>query len=309
MKYLWLSLLLFSLTTGCQLLTAQTISFGGYCDTTSNPGQAFELNGLGQRTSTNCTYSPGSPNPSVFQGELVTQNGTIRNLYVKQQQLNFSNMGGTATVWINPKAGGLPTVTSISCNLSFSTSTLYLCSNTGSAYTVVPGDRVLVVVTPSPGLSISPVSATLDEVTTTTTLQPYIGYCGSDSNPGLDFVLNGLGQRSLTPCTYGPGSPTVSVFLGEVIRKNGVLRNLYAKQQQLNSAPYGGTVTVWVNQKTGGSPVQTGISCVLSPNGSLYTCNNTGGSFNVVTGDKVIVIVTPPNGQSTNPVVATVDVQ
>ena len=51
---------------------AQTITaMGGYCDTVSDPGQAFVLELLGQSglpTSDQCTYGPGSPNVSVLLG-------------------------------------------------------------------------------------------------------------------------------------------------------------------------------------------------------------------------------------------------
>jgi hypothetical protein len=286
----------------------QTVtSFGGSCDTTSNPGAAFVLNGLGQTSTHNCTFGPGSPTPSVFLGTLMRQNGTLQGLHVKQFELNSAVMGGTVTIWVNPKTGGLPVSTSISCSLGFSSSTLYLCSNTGNTFSVVSGDRVFAVVTPPPNVSISPVTATIDLTTTTTTTTPFSGLCGSVSF-STPFVLFGLGQMSDQNCVYGPGAP-VQAFLGQVLTKTGTLRNLYVKQQQLNSAPFGGTVTVWINPKTGTVPVQTPISCTLSLNGSIATCNNTSSTFSVQTGDQVIVIVTPPGGMTVSPVTATIDVQ
>jgi hypothetical protein len=282
-----------------------TVSFGGYCDTTSNPGQLFVLHGLGQNSATACTYGPG--NPTVLIGQLVSQNGTLTNLVVKQQQLNGAPMGGTVTVWVNPKTSGAVIQTSISCSPSFFSSGLYKCSSSNT-YSVVAGDRIIVIGTPPPGTSISPVEATVDLATTSTAVQPFAGYCGSVSNTGLQFVLNGLGQNSNTNCVYGPGSP-VSAFLGTVLPRTGTLKNLYVKQEQLNFAPMGGSVSVWVNQKSGGSPVQTAIACALASSGSLYLCNDTSHTFSVTTGDKVIVIVSPPGGQSISPVTATVDVQ
>ena len=43
--------------------------------------------------------------------------------------------------------------------------------------------------------------------------------------------------------------------------------------------------------------------------GTLYRCSNTASSYSVTTGDQVIVIVTPPGGQTVSPVTATIDVQ
>jgi hypothetical protein len=149
-----------------------TTSMGGYCDTTSFPGQPFVLDGLGQVTSNQCTYGPGSPNVSALLGKLITSNGTLKNLYVKQFQLNSANMGGTATICINPKTGTLPFVTSLSCSLSFSSSNLYTCHNIGNTVNVVAGDRIIAVVTPPGGVSISPVTATVDITTSATTTQP-----------------------------------------------------------------------------------------------------------------------------------------
>lgn len=280
---------------------------GGYCDTVSLPGQAFVLDGLGQSTSDVCTYGPGSPNVSALLGTLVTENATLKNLYVKQFQLNGANMGGTARIWVNPKTGGIPVSTPLTCTLSYSSSNLYTCHNTASTYTVVAGDRVIAIVTPPSGQSISPVTATIDLATTTTATTPTVGYCGSVSY-GTPFVLYGLGQMSNTNCTYGPGSP-VQAWLGQVLTKTGTLKNLYVKQQQLNSAPFGGTVNVWVNPKTGTSPIETSISCTLAANGSLYTCSNTFSTYSVTTGDQVIVIVTPPGGNTVSPMTATIDVQ
>jgi aspartate 1-decarboxylase len=101
----------------------------------------------------------------------------------------------------------------------------------------------------------------------------------------------------------------VQAWLGQVLTKSGTLRNLYVKQEQLNSAPFGGTINVWVNPKTGTSPIQTSIACTLAPNGNLYTCNNTAATYSVQTGDQVIVIVTPPGGNTVSPMAATIDVQ
>lgn len=282
-----------------------TTSMGGYCDTVSNPGSAFVLKGLGQDTDNRCIYGPGSPNVSAILGTLIGSNGTLQNLYVKQFQLNGANMGGTVRVWVNPKTGGIPVSTSITCSLS-SNGSLYTC-HSSSTYSVVAGDQVIVIVTPPSGQSISPVTATIDLATTTTATTPTAGYCGSVSY-STPFVLFGLGQKSNSNCTYGPGNP-VQAWMGQVLTKTGTLKNLYVKQQQLNSAPFGGTVSVWVNPKTGTSPVQTSISCTLAANGTLYTCSNTASSYSVQTGDQVIVIVTPPGGQTVSPVTATIDVQ
>ena len=285
-----------------------TISLGGYCDSVSNPAQAFVLNGLGQITNTNCVYGPGSPDISVFLGQAIPQSGTLTNLVVKEQQLNSAPMGGTATVWVNQKTGGAVVQTSISCNLAFFSTALYKC-NSAATFSVVAGDRIIVIVTPPNGQSMSPVEATVDINTVSTAYQTFVGYCGSVSNTGLAFVLNGLGQTTNTNCVYGPGSPNVSVFLGQAIPRTGTIKSLYVKQQQLNFAPFGGTVSVWINQKNGGSPVQTSISCSLVQQGSLALCNDTLHTFSVTTGDKVIVIVTPPSNLSISPVTATIDVQ
>ncbi len=301
------SFLLASMLMAAGVAQAQTtISLGGYCDSVSNPVQPFVLNGLGQNSLTTCTYGPG--NPTVLIGQLITQSGTLTNLVVKQQQLNSAPMGGTVTVWVNPKTGGTAIQTAISCSLTFVSSGFYKCSS-ASTFSVVAGDRITVIATPPSGTSMSPVEATVDVNTVATAYQSFAGYCGSVSNTGLAFVLNGLGQTTNTNCVYGPGSPSVSVFLGLAIPRTGTLKNLYVKQEQLNSAPFGGTVNVWVNQKNGGTPVQTSISCSLAPSGSLYLCNDTAHTFSVTTGDKVIVIVTPPPGLSVSPVTATVDVQ
>ena len=83
--------------TLCTRMPAQTLTrvLSGYCDTVSNPGQEFVLFGLGERFTapyapgkeyTACTFGPGSP--SVFLGEVVGNGGTVKNLYVKQTQLN-----------------------------------------------------------------------------------------------------------------------------------------------------------------------------------------------------------------------------
>ncbi|MFZ0285377.1 MAG: hypothetical protein WAL32_09105 [Terriglobales bacterium] len=290
---------------------AQTITaMGGYCDTVSDPGQAFVLDQLGQSglpTSDQCTYGPGSPNVSVLLGALVKQSGTLENLYVKQFTLNGADMGGTVVIWDNPKTGGIPVNTGLTCNLAYAASGIYTCHNTSSTYSVVAGDRLIAVVTPPAGESISPVTATINIATTTTATTPTLGYCGSVSY-STPFVLNGLGQMSTTNCTYGPGSP-VQAWMGQVITKTGTLKNLYVKQQQLNSAPFGGTVNVWVNPRAGTSAVETSIACTLGSSGSLYTCNNTSASYSVSAGDQVIVIVTPPGGETVSPVTATVDVQ
>jgi len=286
-----------------------TVPLSGYCDTISNAGQQFVLNGLGQRSQSACTYGPGSPNPSVFLGELVNQNGTIRNLYVKQSRLNSGvPMGGTVVIWVNKKTGGAPVNTFISCTPTFYTNDLWLCNNTSTTYSVVAGDRVIAIVTPPSGTTMNPVSASLDLVTSTTTLTPILGKCDSVSYAGQAFVLNGLGQRSTTACTYGPGNP-VSPMLGEVVTKSGTLKNLYVKQPLFNWSTLGGTVTVWVNPKTGAFPVQTSISCTLTGSGDLYLCNNTASTHSVVVGDRVIVIATPPGSVSASPVIASIDLQ
>lgn len=299
-------IVLVALALATSLMLAQTTtSLAGYCDTVSNPGVQFVLDGLGQTLTNNCTFGPGTPTPSTLLGALIKQNGTIEDLYVKQFPLNGANMGGSITIWVNPKTGTLPFSTAITCTLGPSSNGLYQCHNTANGYTVVPGDRVIAVVSPPGGSSISPVTATLDLATTTTVLSPLSGYCGSNSF-GTAFVLYGLGQTSNSNCVYGPGSP-VQAWLGQVITKTGTLKNLYVKQQQLNSSGMGGTVNVWVNPKTGSSPIQTAIACTVVPNGSLYTCSNTFATYSVVTGDQVIVIVTPANAGS--PFTATVDVQ
>lgn len=266
-----------------------------------------QLGQSGLPTSDQCTYGPGSPNVSVLLGALVKQSGTLENLYVKQFTLNGADMGGTVVIWDNPKTGGIPVNTGLTCNLAYAASGIYTCHNTSSTYSVVAGDRLIAVVTPPAGESISPVTATINIATTTTATTPTLGYCGSVSY-STPFVLNGLGQMSTTNCTYGPGSP-VQAWMGQVITKTGTLKNLYVKQQQLNSAPFGGTVNVWVNPRAGTSAVETSIACTLGSSGSLYTCNNTSASYSVSAGDQVIVIVTPPGGETVSPVTATVDVQ
>jgi len=303
----------------CLSASAQsTVSLGGYCDTVSNPGLTFVPYGLGQQevhttgtsagqSFTDCTFGPGNP-VSIYVGTVLTTNGTVRNLYVKQSPLNGAPMAGTVRIWVNPKTGGAPVQTSITCSISFQGGQgIYGCNDTLDTYAVVAGDKVIAIVTPPAGQSMSPVTVTVDVTTTATSTIPLSGHCYTVSNPGAPFVLRGLGQRRRTSCDYEPGSPTVSLFLGEPITRSGTLKNLYVKQTQLNFAPLGGTVTVWVNKKTGGSPVQTTITCSITTYQGIYGCSNTANTYAVVPGDKVIVIVTPPGGTSISPVVATLD--
>ena len=209
-------------------------------------------------------------------------------------------MGGTVVIWDNPKTArmqrGIPVNTGLTCNLAYAASGIYTCHNTSSTYSVVAGDRLIAVVTPPSGESISPVTATINIATTTTATTPTLGYCGSVSY-STPFVLNGLGKCLRRLHHYGPGNP-VQAWMGQVITKTGTLKNLYVKQQQLNSAPFGGTVNVWVNPRAGTSAVETSIACTLGSSGSLYTCNNTSASYSVSAGNKVIVIVTPPGGET-----------
>lgn len=307
------ALLMLLATPGSQATVYQ--SYGGYCDTTSNPGQSFVLYGLGQRAQatygsgpyTACTYAPG--NPSVLLGELVQGTGTLTNLVVKQQQLNGAAMGGTVTIWINPEIGGPALQTSISCTLAFVSTGLYQCISSGT-YLARGGDRIIAIVMPPSGTSVSPVEATIDWSYTVPGFA-FGGYCGSVSNPGQAFVLDGLGQGTNQNCVYGPGSPNVSAFLGTALSTSGpnvFLSNLYVKQEQLNSAAMGGTVTVWINPKSGGPPVQTNMGCTLTPSGTLYTCSDLSHPYTAHNGDKIIVIVTPPPGQSISPVIATLSI-
>src|SRR5579863_8975102 len=49
------------------------------------------------------------------------------------------------------------------------------------------------------------------------------------------------------------------------------------------------------------SAIETSIACTLAANGSLYRCNNTSAGYSVSAGDQVIVIVTPPSGETGEP--------
>jgi hypothetical protein len=70
----------------------------------------------------------------------------------------------------------------------------------------------------------------------------------------------------------------------------------------LDSAPFGEAVNVWVNPRGGTSMIETSIACTLGANGSLYTCSNRSVTYTVNAGDQVIVIVTPPSGETVSPV-------
>ena len=304
-----LSLAVLTLLTTAALAQTTT-SMSGYCDTVSSYAP-FVLNGLGTSATHACTYLAylsGSTQVSGLLGTLVRQNGTLRNLYVKQFQLNSAPMGGTVTVYVNPKTGGAPVQTSITCTPSYYQSNFYICNNTSSTYSVVAGDRVIVVAAPSSG-DMSPLTATIDLVTTTTATTPTLGGCGSNSY-STPFMLFGMGQAADSNCVWGPGVP-VQPYFGTAITKTGTLKNLYVKQEQIPVQPYafGGTVNVWVNPKTGTSPIQTSISCTLPTSGyRLVTCNNTAATYSVQSGDQLIVIVTP-NGGGVSPVAATIDIQ
>ncbi len=304
-----LSLAVLTLLTTAALAQTTT-SMSGYCDTVSSYAP-FVLNGLGTSATHACTYLAylsGSTQVSGLLGTLVRQNGTLRNLYVKQFQLNSAPMGGTVTVFVNPKTGGAPVQTSITCTPSYYQSNFYICHNTSSTYSVVAGDRVIVVAAPSSG-DMSPLTATIDLVTTTTATTPTLGWCGSNSY-STPFMLFGMGQAADSNCVWGPGVP-VQPYFGTAITKTGTLKNLYVKQEQIPAQPFafGGTVNVWINPKTGTSPIQTSISCTLPTSGyRLVTCNNTAATYSVQSGDQMIVIVTP-NGGGVSPVAATIDIQ
>ncbi|MGA7293026.1 MAG: hypothetical protein WBW85_10870 [Terriglobales bacterium] len=133
----------------------------GWCGSNSY-ASAFILFGMGQTSDSDCVWGPGTPVQPYF-GQVLTKTGTLKNLYVKQEQIPAQPyaFGGTVNVWVNPKTGTSPIETSISCSLPTSGYQLVTCSNTTSTYSVQSGDQIIVIVTPSTG--VSPIAATIDE--------------------------------------------------------------------------------------------------------------------------------------------------
>jgi hypothetical protein len=102
--------------------------------------------------------------PSLKGGTITS--GTIGNLYVKQQLLSgLGFLGATVTVWVNPKTGGIPVQTPITCTtVPFPPGDIYGCNDTVHTYAALPGDRVIVIVTPLSHETVAPITATLDYV-------------------------------------------------------------------------------------------------------------------------------------------------
>ena len=301
----------------------------GYCDGfPSAPGQPFILYGIGEREPatyvtgqewTRCSYPLGGPD--VWLGELLRSVSSLQTttvgLYVKQARLSTSAMGGTVRLWVNSKGAGAPTQTTVSCTLTPASADLYTCNSTGQSVTLHTGDRIISVVTPPAGQTISPVSAMVELNGFGDGSYALSGYCNSVSDPGNSYVLFGLGQRTSPGCSYLPGTPVAS-SLGEAFVPPGpanatwTLKRLFSKQQTIGGAgTLGGTVKAWINPKSGGLPVPTPITCSLAASqGGLYACSDTTHSYVVNVGDRVIVIVTPSGGNtSLAPVAATIEVE
>jgi hypothetical protein len=269
-----------------------------------------------------CDYPFGDLSfPDVWLGESATINGTLTNLYVKQQQLErapgeWTPMGGLVEIWINKKSGGVPISTGISCQLP-SVSSFATCSS-AAGYPVEAGDRIIAIATPYSN-ELSALKATVDILPGSNpgTTIPLTGYCKSPGNAGGSSVLFGLGQRSTDDCWVAPAAlsapyTSISATLGEMIPSpgpinSGVLTNLAVKQELTTSGGgLGGTVSVWLNPKSG-TPEKTSISCTLTPSTSNFAFCSSNQSIGAAPGDKVIVVADAPSGASAAPLSATLD--
>jgi hypothetical protein len=129
---------------------------------------AYVLNGLGQSSTTDCTYGPGSPiNTTLGTGLLIS--GTLKNLQVVQTSITSGDaFGGLIQVYLEPfnQAGGW-VQTSITCSLPQSSGNAFnsttTCSDTSHSTQVQAGQKILVLVTPSNNSSsLAPVSAVVN---------------------------------------------------------------------------------------------------------------------------------------------------
>ena len=128
----------------------------------------YVLNGLGQRSTNDCTYGPGSPMNRTL-GTVIPHSGTLSGLQVVQTSISSGDaFGGLIQVFLEPfdQSSGW-TQTNISCSLASSSNNPFnsttTCSDFLDSAAVQVGQKILVLVTPpSTGFaSFAPVSAML----------------------------------------------------------------------------------------------------------------------------------------------------
>jgi hypothetical protein len=128
----------------------------------------YVLNNLGQTSTTNCTYGPGSPINPVL-GTVIPFSGVLSTLQVVQTSLsNSDNFGGQVQVYLEPfsQSGGW-TVTSLTCTLTASSgnslNSTTTCTDGTHTTSVSAGQKILVSVTPPSNGSgaFAPVAAEL----------------------------------------------------------------------------------------------------------------------------------------------------
>jgi hypothetical protein len=155
----------------------RAITLTGYCDQPGDAGASLVLYGLGQTSDDKCFASPAvlsypytSLNATLgiaIPSPGSVSSGTVTNLSVKQELTTSGGvLGGTVTVWVNPKNGPSPIKTGVTCRLTVNSSNFASCYSS-AGYSAAPGDKIIVVAD-SPGAgtgnaqSSAPISATVD---------------------------------------------------------------------------------------------------------------------------------------------------